>query len=146
MQSIEDGSVDYITNEFFLERTRVGDIAYDLKAYLPVSQEILIQPGEITTIPTGIRFSKMEGVYSKIESRSGLALRGISTRGGIIDPNYRGEVKVIIINEGKEDYTISHGDRIAQLIFSPYLTPRLTIVENLEDSVRGENGFGSSGK
>ncbi len=90
---------------------------------------------------------QMYKMYAKIESRSGLASKGIHVEGGIIDQTYTGEIRVILANTGKASYQIQEGDRIAQII--PYLIPNITEVRWLEEfktTERGEDGFGSSGK
>lgn len=138
--------VKYITPEGFdLERAHIDDIGYDIRAYLPERGQITIEKRSTECIPTGLYFGSMKGVYGKIESRSGLASRGISTRGGIIDPGYRGEVKIILCNETDKSVIVSHGDKIAQLIFCPFITPDIKREKSVEESTRGTNGFGSTG-
>ena len=89
-----------------------------------------------------------EGYEGQVRARSGLALKyGISLPNGIgtIDSDYRGELKVILINHGKEDFVIKNGDRIAQIVFIKYEKAELEIVESIEDTERSEGGFGSTG-
>jgi dUTP pyrophosphatase len=87
-----------------------------------------------------------DGYYAEIRPRSGLAVKhGIDTLAGVIDSDYRGEVKVVLINHHQEDFTVSAGDRIAQLVFRKHEAPNIMLVDELGDSVRGAGGFGSTG-
>jgi dUTP pyrophosphatase len=118
----------------------------DLKAKLENKLEIL--PGEKQIVPTGIRLEIPEGYEAQIRPRSGLAFRhGITILNapGTIDSDYRGEVKVILINLGKEKFIIKNGDRIAQMIFAPVIQARFIKKQNLKNTERGEGGFGSTG-
>lgn len=99
-------------------------------------------------IPTGIAVAIPEGHAGLVAPRSGLAARyGISVVNGpgVIDPGYRGEINVILINHGTVPLTLQRGDRVAQLLVVPVVTPELVEVDELPDSVRGTGGFGSSG-
>ena len=123
-----------------------GASAMDLRANL--DEELVIKSGEIQLVPTGIFMEIPEGYEGQVRARSGLALKyGISLPNGIgtIDSDYRGELKVILINHGKEDFVIKNGDRIAQIVFIKYEKAELEIVESLEDTERSEGGFGSTG-
>ena len=118
----------------------------DLRANL--DEDLVIKSGEIQLVPTGIFMEIPEGYEGQVRARSGLALKyGISLPNGIgtIDSDYRGELKVILINHGKEDFVIKNGDRIAQIVFIKYEKAELEIVESLEDTERSEGGFGSTG-
>lgn len=110
--------------------------------------DVSIAPGERECISTGVRMEMPPHVFGKIEGRSGLAMNsGILIGGGVIDPDYRGEIKVILINTGKEHFFASSGSRIAQLIIHTNVVPQATIIkmETLTETERGSNGFGSTG-
>ncbi len=102
-------------------------------------------------VPTGIALALPPGVAGLVLPRSGLAAKhgiGVVNGPGLIDPNYRGEVRVILVNHGSEPFTADAGDRIAQLLLVPFLSPPVEIVDELPPSGddRGEGGFGSSGR
>lgn len=123
-----------------------GSAGIDLKANIKDSIEL--EPLERALIPTGLFMSIPEGYEAQIRGRSGLALNhGITLANGIgtIDSDYRGEIKVIIVNLGKEPYIINKGDRIAQMVFAKYEIAELVEVEDLDETSRGEGGFGHSG-
>lgn len=123
-----------------------GASGMDLRANL--DEDLVIKSGEIELVPTGIFVEIPEGYEGQVRARSGLALKyGISLPNGIgtIDSDYRGELKVILINHGKEDFVIKNGDRIAQIVFIKYEKAELEIVESIEDTERSEGGFGSTG-
>ena len=129
------------------ERTRAGDAGYDLRCV----EGLTLAPGERSVVPTGVAVAVPEGAAGLVVPRSGLAARhGISVVNGpgLIDPTYRGEVKVVLVNLGAEPYAFEAGDRIAQLLLVPCLTPDLRTVGELPPSAdgRGEGGFGSSGR
>ena len=129
------------------ERTRAGDAGYDLRCVEP----FVLAPGERATVPTGVAIAVPEGAAGLVVPRSGLAAKhGLSVVNGpgLIDPSYRGEVKVVLVNLGEEPYAAEAGDRIAQLLLVPCLTPEVRAVEELPPSHdgRGEAGFGSSGR
>ena len=130
-----------------LARTRPGDAGHDLRCVEPFA----LEPGERRTVPTGVAVALPEGTAGLVVPRSGLAARdGISVVNGpgLIDANYRGEVKVVLVNLGAERFTAQAGDRIAQLVVVPVVTPQVAVVEDLPDGGddRGEGGFGSSGR
>ncbi|OJJ47895.1 hypothetical protein ASPZODRAFT_141455 [Penicilliopsis zonata CBS 506.65] len=98
-------------------------------------------------VDTGIAIAVPEGTYGRIAPRSGLASKHfIDTGAGVIDADYRGEVKVLLFNFSDVDFTVKEGDRIAQLVLERIYTPEVMVVEELEESVRGAGGFGSTGK
>ncbi|QKX53318.1 uncharacterized protein TRUGW13939_00396 [Talaromyces rugulosus] len=98
-------------------------------------------------VDTGLAIAVPEGTYGRIAPRSGLASKNfIDTGAGVIDADYRGEVKVLLFNFSDVDFTIKQGDRIAQLVLERIYTPDVLVVEQLEESVRGVGGFGSTGK
>jgi dUTP pyrophosphatase len=128
-------------------RTRAGDAGYDLRCVEPFS----LAPGERATVPTGVAIAVPEGTAGLVVPRSGLAAKhGLSVVNGpgLIDPSYRGEVKVVLVNLGAEPFAAEAGDRIAQLLLVPCLTPEVRTVDKLPPSAdgRGEAGFGSSGR
>jgi len=109
---------------------------------------ITIMPGERGLIPTGLAFAIPAGYEIQVRPRSGLAIKhGIAlvNSPGTIDADYRGEVKIIIINHGQEPFTVKTGDRIAQLIVAPVCQAVLNEVAELDETVRGEGGFGHTG-
>src|SRR5918996_172588 len=125
-------------------RVRPGDAGYDLRA----TERVSIPPGGRRLIGTGIAIALPEGVAGLVTPRSGLAIEhGLTLLNapGLIDPNYRGEIKVILHNAGDRRYTVEIGDRIAQLLLVPYLAPEIEIVDELSATERGASGFGSSG-
>jgi len=110
--------------------------------------DIVLKPGKVKLISTGIKIMIPEGYEGQIRPRSGLALKhGITVLNtpGTIDSDYRGIVKVILINLGEEDFKIRRGDRIAQLVIQKIFFPNFKIVETLYKTKRGEGGFGHSG-
>jgi len=112
-------------------------------------EEIILNPGERQLIPTNLIIEIPEGYEGQIRPRSGLALKyGVTVLNspGTIDADYRGEVKVLLINHSKEDFKINFGDRIAQLIISKYEKVKLIFSENITSTNRGEGGYGSTGK
>ncbi len=118
----------------------------DIRAAL--EEPITLKPGERTLIPTGLQMALPEGYEAQIRPRSGLAIRnGITMLNspGTIDADYRGEVKVIAINHGQEDFEVNHGDRIAQMVIAPVVQLPIREVSELDETDRGEGGFGSTG-
>ena len=118
----------------------------DLRAAL--IEPLVLKAGERALIPTGLKMALPPGYEAQIRPRSGLAWKnGITMLNspGTIDSDYRGEVKVLAINHGKEDFTIHHGDRIAQMIIAPVLRAVPVDVDRLTESERSEGGFGSTG-
>ncbi len=110
------------------------------------NEDITLKPGERHLISTGIRVEIPEGYVGLIWPRSGIAVRnGIDTMAGVIDSDYRGEVKVLIINHGGEPFKIEKGFKIAQLLIQKVERAKFIRVENLSDTNRGEGGFGSTG-
>ena len=123
-----------------------GSSGADLSALL--SEPVTLPPGGRAVIPTGIRLEIPEGFEGQVRPRSGLAARhGITVLNtpGTIDSDYRGEIKVIMINLGEESYTIQSGDRIAQFVIAPVTHARYIRQVELRETVRGEGGFGSTG-
>ncbi len=114
-----------------------------------VEGPILLNPMERALVPTGIAISLPEGYEAQVRPRSGLAVNfGITVLNapGTIDADYRGEIKVILINLGQEPFEIKRGDRIAQIVFATSARARWKEVDSLPESARGEGGFGSTGR
>ncbi|MCP4162276.1 MAG: dUTP diphosphatase [Deltaproteobacteria bacterium] len=119
----------------------------DLKA--AIDDVVILKAGQRTLIGTGLKMEIPVGFEAQIRPRSGLALKhGISVVNspGTIDSDYRGEIKVILINHGDEDFVINPYDRIAQIIFAPVITADFVMKTKLSDSKRDTDGFGSTGK
>lgn len=113
-----------------------------------IEAPITIQPSTIALIPSGFALELPEGYEAQLRPRSGLALRSmisLPNTPATIDADYRGEVKVILINYGKEPFLVSHGDRIAQMVVAKVEAVRFEEVEELGSTVRGEGGFGHTG-
>jgi dUTP pyrophosphatase len=120
----------------------------DLRAAVDQDEPITLRPMERVMAPTGLSFALPAGYEAQVRPRSGLAAKaGITCLNtpGTIDADYRGEVKVILINLGAEDFVIRRGDRIAQLVIAPVVQAGWTEVESLDDTARGAGGFGSTG-
>ena len=123
-----------------------GSAGMDL--YANVNNEVVVNEGTIKLIPTGISIELPIGFEAQIRPRSGLALRyGISfvNTPGTVDSDYRGEINVIIINFGDNPFIIKRGDRIAQMVINKIESPEVVEVDELNDSSRGNAGFGSTG-
>src|SRR5687768_11255121 len=119
---------------------------FDLRA--AVDAAIILRPGERALIPTGISLAIPPGYEGQVRARSGLAVKqGIAlvNAPGTIDADYRGEVQVILVNLGSQPFTISRGDRVAQLVIAPVAACELELVDSLDETLRGAGGFGSSG-
>ena len=124
-----------------------GSSGMDLMAC--VDEPITIKPNESMLIPTGIAIAIPEDTEVQIRPRSGLAAKSSITvlnTPGTIDSDYRGEIKVILFNHGNDDFLINHKDRIAQMILTPVCKMSLEETDNLPETVRGDGGFGSTGK
>ena len=123
-----------------------GSAGMDLRAAIEAEQRVA--PGERLQIPTGLILELPVGWEGQVRPRSGLALRhGVTLLNspGTIDSDYRGEVKVIMINLGQSEFVVQHGDRIAQLVVSPVAQVVVVEVDSLSSTGRGEGGFGSTG-
>ncbi len=118
------------------------DAGYDLGAAI----DFILPASERIAVPTNLQIEIPKGYYGRIAPRSGLALnKGIDVLAGVIDPSYRGEICVILVNLGKDSAHFLKGDRIAQLIIEKYYDVEWKVVDFLNDSTRGEKGFGSTG-
>ena len=123
-----------------------GAAAMDIRAYL--DDPVTINPGERALVPTGLFMEIPEGYEVQIRARSGLAIKkGIGLVNGIgtIDSDYRGEVKVPLINWGQEPFTVSNGERIAQMVAAAYIKAEIEPAEELSETERGAGGFGHTG-
>ena len=120
----------------------------DLRAAVPEDAPLTLKPGARDLVPTGFAMAIPPGFEAQIRPRSGLALRhGLSlvNAPGTIDSDYRGEIKIILINQGDEDFKISRGMRIAQMVIAPVLQVAIEPVTSIDDTARGAGGFGSTG-
>lgn len=123
-----------------------GSAGADIRAYL--EEPITLAPGERKLIPTGIFSEIPKGVEAQIRARSGLSIKhgiGLVNGVGTVDSDYRGEWNVPLINLGQEPYTINNGDRIAQVVFSTYAKADFNVVDEINETERGEGGFGHTG-
>jgi len=114
-----------------------------------VSEDVELLPGAVVSVPTGIRLEIPPGYEGQIRARSGLAARhaiGIPNAPGTIDADYRGEVRVLLVNFGDRAFVVRRGDRIAQLVFAPVVRATLEVAPELTETVRGEGGFGHTGR
>ncbi len=122
--------------------------AAGMDLFAALDLELILGPGERALVPTGIALSIPEGYEAQIRPRSGLALHhGITlvNSPGTIDPDYRGEICVIVINHGIEPFVIRNGDRIAQIIFARFARAVLQLVTELDETSRNSGGFGHTG-
>ncbi|OWZ90496.1 deoxyuridine 5'-triphosphate nucleotidohydrolase [Sinorhizobium sp. LM21] len=120
----------------------------DLHAVLQ-NESVFILPGERMIIPTGVAIELNPGTEAQVRPRSGLAAKhGLTVLNtpGTVDSDYRGEIKVILFNASPIAYELKNGERIAQMVIAPVIRGVFTIAESLDDTARGENGFGSTGK
>jgi dUTP pyrophosphatase len=125
-----------------------GAAGADLCADIPQDRRIVIQPGERELIPTGLRLEIPPGYEAQVRPRSGLSIKhGITCLNspGTIDSDYRGEIRVILINLGAEPFEVTRGLRVAQLVFAPVVQADFCLEQTLGHSRRGEGGFGSTG-
>jgi len=117
-------------------------------ADLKSAAELTIEPGEWGLVPTGLFLAIPEGIEGQVRPRSGLAFKhGVTVLNapGTIDADYRGEIKVMLVNHGKKPFTVSQGDRIAQIVFARVERAEIFLAESLPESQRGTGGFGSTG-
>ena len=124
-----------------------GAAGADVSAFL--QEDVTIEPGDTSLIPTGLYFEIPEGFEIQVRPRSGLAFKNSVTvlnAPGTIDSDYRGELKVLLINHGKEPFVVHNGDRIAQIVVSPVVLASFVRAKDLSETERGQNGFGSTGK
>ena len=119
-----------------------GAVGYDLYS----TDSVVVPPTHRALVGTGIAMVLPNGVYGRVAPRSGLAVKhGIQVGAGVVDPDYTGEVKVVLFNHGHADFQVNKGDRIAQLILEKCDTPEVVEIGLLEETERGSKGFGSTG-
>jgi len=140
---------DVITPRYMTE----GSAGFDIAAFLPSDryekQQIELKSGEISIVPTGLKFEIPAGFEAQVRPRSGLAFKngiGIVNSPGTIDSDFRGEVRVCLINNGKDSFKIKNGDRIAQIVMSEVPEFKIDIVDELTETGRGQGGFGHTGR
>jgi dUTP pyrophosphatase len=113
-----------------------------------LKKDFVVKPGDIALIPTGLAVSIPEGFEIEVRPRSGLAVNhgiGLINSPGTIDSDYRGEIKIAVINHGKKDYTFKRKDRIAQMLVKRVYKAKIELAESLEETKRGQGGFGHTG-
>ena len=126
-----------------------SEFAAGADMYAAIDETVTIEPNETKLIPTGLAFEIPEGYAGFVYARSGLASkRGLApaNKVGVIDADYRGEVMVALHNHGTEAQTVEAGERIAQMIIAPFVAVNYVFSDELDDTVRGEGGFGSTGR
>ncbi len=151
--------IKYVRDVEHVKYAREGDAALDLRAtntwiveldstQKEIQQEsYVLKPNERILIKTGVVLAIPKGNWGSIRDRSGLALNnGLHCLGGVIDENYRGEICVVLINLGTKEIQLKKNDRVAQIIIQPYTRVTTTTVNEHETTMRGEQGFGSTGK
>ncbi len=129
------------------EYKTTGSSGLDLTAL--IEKKIVIKPGENALVPTGISIAIPEDTEVQIRPRSGLAVKNnisVLNTPGTIDSDYRGEIKVILFNHGNSEFIINNKDRIAQMVLAPIIKAEFEEVDELPDTIRGDGGFGSTGK
>jgi dUTP pyrophosphatase len=137
-----------VETPFYATKASAG---FDLKAFIPEQGEIILKAGSRDKIPTGLKMVIPQGFEVQIRPRSGLAFKhGISLTNtpGTIDSDYRGELQILIINHGDEDFVIKHGERVAQAVIAPVWQANFKEISELpdeSDNDRGSGGFGSTG-
>jgi dUTP pyrophosphatase len=127
-------------------RATPGSAGYDVRSAEP---DLVLHPGEIRGVGTGLEMELPEGMECQVRPRSGLAARHgvtIPNAPGTIDPDYRGELRVLLMNAGREPVTFRRGDRIAQLVFARFEAPQVEEAGSLSGTDRGTGGFGSTGR
>lgn len=123
------------------ERAHIADAGLDLRSM----ETRYVSPGEFESFDTGVHVEIPKGHVGLITSKSGLMAKGITSR-GTIDSGYTGSIKAILFNHGEEGYLVRKGDKITQLVVLPCIIEDVEIVSHLEETERGDNGFGSTGK
>jgi dUTP pyrophosphatase len=126
-----------------------GSAGMDLRAAVPEDEPMVLRPGARDMVPTGLAMALPLGFEAQVRPRSGLAAKhGVTCLNtpGTIDSDYRGEVKVILINLGPEDFVIRRGERIAQMVIAPVVQATWDLADSLDETARGAGGFGSTGR
>lgn len=124
-----------------------GSAGFDLNVLLD-TEEYILKKGEIKLFKTGLAMSLPDGYEAQIRSRSGLSLKNgviVLNSPGTVDSDYRGEIGIVLMNCGNEDYKVEHLSRIAQMVIAKYEKADIEVVEELDNTERGEGGFGSTG-
>ncbi len=133
------------SNNALPEYQTSGAAGMDIRAFVP--SDIKIKPGEVKLVPTGLYLEIPKGYEIQVRARSGLALKnsiGVANGIGTIDSDYRGELCVILVNFGQNEFVVKNGDRIAQMVLNKYEPIEFVVDEELSSTERGEGGFGSS--
>ena len=136
-------------NEKAILPTYGSEAAAGADLYACLDTPVTIEPGETAWIGTGIALEVPQGCAGLIYARSSLGTkRGLApaNKVGVVDSDYRGEIMVALHNHGTAEQTVAYGERIAQMVFAPYMAAEFSVVEELGDTVRGAGGFGSTGK
>ncbi len=118
-----------------------GDAGFDLFACV----DLALGPGEVKAVPTGLKMAIPRGFVGLIWDKSGISLKGVHKLAGVVDAGYRGEVQVVMVNLGREAYAIKAGMKIAQMLIQPNHEVAVREADDLDDTSRGEGGFGSTG-
>lgn len=118
-----------------------GDAGFDLFSCV----DLALGPGEVKAVPTGVKMAIPRGFVGLIWDKSGISLKGVHKLAGVVDAGYRGEVQVVMINLGREAYAIKAGMKIAQMLIQPVQDVGIRETDDLDDTSRGEGGFGSTG-
>lgn len=119
-----------------------GDAGVDLFSVV----DLVLERGQVQAVSTGIKVAVPEGHVGLIWDKSGISLKGVHRLAGVIDSGYRGEVKVVMINLGDSPFVIEKGMKVAQMLIQPLIVVKVVETEELDDTPRGEGGFGSTGK
>ena len=119
-----------------------GDAGLDLFSVA----EVVLAPGELAAVPTGIQLAIPDGCVGLIWDKSGISLHGVHRLAGVVDAGYRGEVKVVMINLGREPFAVKPGMKIAQLLIQPVVAAEVVETDDLDETSRGQGGFGSTGR
>jgi len=150
MQNLPENAIDILTiieNEDFLPSYMTREAAgADIKAFL--KEPLVIPPSQSALVPTGLSVAIPEGYEIQIRPRSGLAFKNqitVLNTPATIDSDYRGEIKIILINHGKEPFIVTDGMRIAQLVVAPVVRANFILCNELTTTARGKNGFGHTG-
>ncbi len=119
-----------------------GDAGLDLFS----CEDLVLEPGEARPVPTGIKMAIPQGYVGLVWDKSGISLKSVHRLAGVIDAGYRGEVRVVLINLGREPFVIGKGTKIAQLLVQPVISVEVVETRALDETTRGEGGFGSTGR
>lgn len=144
---MNNGKLKMIVESVVPSYGTVYSAGIDLYSY--TKDDIIIKPGETVKVHTGVKVEIPEGYFGGVYPRSSTGVKRqlmLANTIGVIDSDYRGEIMVFFYNYGKENQVIKNGDRLAQLVIQPYQKFDIELVDELEDTARGEEGFGSTGK